>query len=189
MANSFDQTKMVEAESRRIIEPLLELHTNGRYVYTDKGRLSKEFQRRYGDVLVNMAQRGDMLSVEMKAERKETGNLFLELFSNGSRYNFGWMAHSDADLLFYHFLDSDALYITDMQWLRSWFWFGIGPTRKNGSQRIHRPGFVRFEMKRQKTYSQMNDTWGCPVSVMVIKDEVGLKKVNPLGLFGMESAA
>lgn len=189
MANAFDSARRVEAESRRIVEPMLELHTNGRYVYTDKGRLAKEFQRRFGDVLISMAANGEMLSVEMKAEQRDSRNLFLEVFSNGSRYTFGWMAYCDADLLFYHFIDTDRLYITHMQRLRRWFWFGIGPRRANGETRIHTPGFVRFPPKRQNKYKQLNDTWGSCVPINVIKEEVGLRLVNPLGLFGMDSAA
>jgi hypothetical protein len=189
MANAFDQACRVESESRRIIEPLLDLHSNGRYVYTDKGRLAKEFQRKYGDALINMSGRGEMLSIEMKAERKRSENLFLEFWSNGSRFTFGWMAYSEADLLFYHFIDSDELYIADMQNLKRWFWFGIGPKRRSGSSVAHRPAYLRFEAKKQRTYDQKNDTWGCCAPISVIDKEVRLKKVNPMGLFGMESAA
>ena len=187
MANSFDRARLVEAESRRIIEPLLELHTNGRYIYTDKGRLAKEFQRQYGDALITMKSSGEMLSVEMKAERKPSRNLFLEMWSNGSRYNFGWMAHCNADLLFYHFLDSDELYIMKMQHLKRWFWFGTGPTRRNGTSKTYKPGFVRFDLKRQTAYEQINDTWGCTVPIYNIENEVGLRKVNPMGLFSMST--
>lgn len=189
MANAFDAARRVETESRQIIEPMLELHTNGRFVYTDKGRLAREFQRQYGDVLISMAANGELLSVEMKAERKESQNLFLEMFSNGERYTFGWMAYCDADLLFYHFLDADKLYIVHMQNLRRWFWFGMGPKRNSGESRRHVPGFVRFPPKRQTKYSQKNDTWGCCVPVSVIRQEVGIRLVNPLGLFGLDSAA
>jgi len=189
MGNAFHDARRVEVESRRIIEPMLELHTDGRFVYTDKGRLAKEFQRRFGDVLIRMAANGEMLSVDMKAERKDSANLFLEMWSNGQRYTFGWMAYSEADLLFYHFLESDRLYITHMQRLKRWFWFGVGPERKSGETRIHVPGFLRFPPKKQGKYKQLNDTWGCCVPVSVIRDEVGLRLVNPLGLFGLDNAA
>lgn len=188
MPNAFESARRVEAESRRILEPLLELNTQGRYVYTDKGRLAKEFQRQHGDILVNMAKTKELCSIELKAERRATGNLFLEFWSNGSKFNFGWMAYSDADLLFYHFLDADELYIVPMHKLKRWFWLGIGPKRKDGTSRIHRPGFVRFPLKLQNKYDQMNDTWGVPVPALVIRQEVGLKMVNPLGLFRFEDA-
>lgn len=187
--NGFDLARRVEAESRRIIEPLLELHTDGRYVYTDKGRLAREFQRKYGDALINHKGSKDLLSIEMKAERKARNNLFLEMWSNGSRYTLGWMAYCDADLLFYHLIESDELCIIKMQSLRRWFWFGIGPTRSSGTSRIHTPAFVRYPPKRQQEYKQLNDTWGCCVPKTVIRDEVGMRVVNPCGLFGMEDAA
>lgn len=188
MPNAFDLARKIEAESRRILEPMLELHTNGRYVYTDKGPLAKEIQKKYGDLFINMASNGEINSIELKAEKKPTGNLFLEFWSNGSRYNLGWMLHSDADLLFYHILDSDELYILPMQRLKKWFWFGVGPKRSDGTSRLHKPAYLRFEARRQNKYEQMNDTWGCCVPVSVIKNEVGLKLVNPLGLFGIGEA-
>jgi hypothetical protein len=189
VANAFESARLIEAESRRIIEPMLELHTDGRFVYTDKGRLSRQFQKEFGDVLINMKDSGEMLSIEFKAERKSRENLFLEFWSNGSRYTFGWMAHSNADLLFYHFLESDELCIVKMQSLRRWFWFGEGPVRRSGKSHMYAPAFTLWPPKKQTKYSQMNDTWGCCVPKTVIRDQVGMRVVNPLGLFGMEEAA
>lgn len=189
MSNAFTEARKIEMESRKIIEPLLEKHTDGRFVYTDKGRLSKEFQLKYGDALINENKSGGFLSIEMKAERRATGNLFLETWSNGSVYRLGWMFHSDSDVLFYHFLNSDELYILKMQALKRWFWFGIGPKRRDGTIRIHIPGYIRFKQVKQREREQMNDTWGCLTPVKDLAQEVGLRKVNPLGLFGMSAAA
>lgn len=189
MSNAFDQARAVERRSRNIIEPLLEQSTDGRFVYTDKGRLAREFQKKYGDVLINEKNSQELFSVEMKAEQKTSPNLFLEVWSNGSRYTLGWMFHCEADLLFYHFIDSDDLYIVKFQNLKRWFWFGIGPVRKSGKAMIHTPGFLRFNPKQQRSYIQKNDTWGSCVPISVISGEVGIKKFNPLGLFGMEKAA
>lgn len=188
MSNAFDQACRVETASREIIEPLLERHTDGHFVYTDKGRLAKEFQAKYGDLLIQEKRGKEMLAVEMKAERKSSPNLFLEIFSNGSRYKPGWMLGNDADLLFYHFLDADDLYIIKLQDLKSWFWFGRGPVRRDGTKHQYLPAFMRWKHKQQKQYNQMNDTWGVLVPIEYIALEVGLKKVNPLGLFGLQQA-
>lgn len=189
MSNAFEQACRVEIDSRAIIEPLLERHTNGRFVYTDKGRLAKEFQAKYGDLLIQEKRGKEMLAVEMKAERKSSPNLFLEIFSNGSRYKPGWMLGNEADLLFYHFLDADDLYIIKLPDLKNWFWFGIGPMRASGKRLHYLPAYMRWKHKQQKQYNQMNDTWGVLVPLANIAMEVGMKKVNPLGLFGIRDAS
>lgn len=190
MSNAFDQACRVETASREIIEPLLERHTDGRFVYTDKGRLAREFQAKYGDLLIQDKRNKEMLAVEMKAERKSSPNLFLEIFSNGSRYKPGWMLGNEADLLFYHFLDADELYIIKLPDLKNWFWFGRGPVVRTNIPSIqYLPAWMRFKHKQQKQYNQMNDTWGVLVPVETIAREVRLKKVNPLGLFGLQQEA
>lgn len=189
MPNAFQSAQLVERESRKILEPLLERNSDGRFVYTDKGRLAKEFQAHYGDVLIQEKRGKEMLAIEMKAERKSSDNLFLELWSNGSQYKLGWMYTNNADLLFYHFLDSDELYIIKLPDLKKWFWFGIGPARKGGIAHIHTPGCFQFRHKVQRAYEQMNDTWGVITPIGAIKAQVGIKKINPLGLFGFEKAA
>ncbi len=189
MSSAFEQACRVETASREIIEPLLERHTDGRFVYTDKGRLAREFQAKYGDLLIQDKRNKEMLAVEMKAERRSSSNLFLEIFSNGSRYKPGWMLGNEADLLFYHFLDADELYIIKLPDLKNWFWFGRGPVRTSGQNIQYLPAFMRFKHKQQKQYNQMNDTWGVLVPIETIAREVRLKKINPMGLFGLQQEA
>jgi hypothetical protein len=50
--SAFEIGRSIEQQSRIILEPLLEQVTDGRFVYTDKGRLAMEFQKKYGDVLI-----------------------------------------------------------------------------------------------------------------------------------------
>lgn len=180
MSNAFELGKTVEKRSREILEPILMERSDGRLVYTDKGRLASEFQKKYGDVLIQEKKQGDMWAVEIKAEEKSSPNLFLEHWSNGKWYTPGWMFTLSTDLLFYHFLESDELYIIKFENLKRWFHFGDGFSKN--SER-HVPGCERFPMKKQKKYDQLNDTWGRPVPILVIQKEVGLKKINPLGLF------
>jgi hypothetical protein len=187
VVNAFELGKNVEQKSRMILEPLLEQTTDGRFVYTDKGRLAVEFQKKYGDVLIQEKKTSAMWSIEVKAEEKSSPNLFLEVWSNGERYNPGWMTTCEADLLFYHFIESDELYISKLPILKKWFHFGKGFKGINEFQ--YEPGYKRFSMKMQKKYQQKNDTWGICVPVGVIEKEVGIKKINPLGLFDMKEAA
>jgi len=189
MPNAFESAQLIERESRRILEPLLERSSDGRFVYTDKGRLAKEFQAHYGDVLIQEKRGKEMLAIEMKAERRATGNLFLELWSNGSQYKLGWMFTNNADLLFYHFLDSDEMYIIKLPDLKKWFWFGVGPVLRDGSTKKYQPGCFQFRHAVQQSYEQKNDTWGVIVPVNTIRFQVGMRKLNPLGLFGFDKAA
>lgn len=178
--NAFEQGRSVERESRAIIEPFLEEHSDGRVVYTDRGRLAMEFQKQYGDVLIQDKKTGALWTIELKAEKRKSDNLFLEVWSNGSRLNTGWMFTSRADLLFYHFLESDELYIVKLPLLQRWFHFGEGI--KEGRPHQYQPGYERFPLKAQAKYNQMNDTWGKCVPISVIQREVRMKKVNPLAL-------
>lgn len=189
--SAFENCQSIERKSRAILEPMLEEATDGRFVYTDKGRLAVEFQKKYGDVLIQEKKNNGMWSVEMKAEMRPSPNLFLEHWSNGKRYTPGWMVTLEADLLFYHFIESDELYIVKLYQLKRWYHFGEGFKTINGirGECQYTPGFQKFPLKKQGKYQQMNDTWGICVPVEIIEKEVGLKKINPLGLFGMEQAA
>jgi hypothetical protein len=173
--SSFTQAQGVEAESFAILKPFLEEHTNGRYVVTGKGPLARAYQQQCGDILLNDKE-GKLFAVELKAERRHTGNLFLETWSNrnldcisshtslGS--NPGWMVHLRASLLFYHFLDRDALYILPFFKLKQW---AFGSDGKPGN-------IYRFPERPQGKYEQLNDTHGRLVPLVELK-ALGLVKV------------
>lgn len=164
--NAFEQAKTVEYESLQILIPLIESRShNGQYVITDKGRLSKELQKRYGDVIMNNKS-GEIITIDLKAERENIhGNIFLETWSNLQRYNPGWMIHLDIDLLLYHFIKNDELYCIDFLALRKWAF-------QDG--RIY-----RFPEKPQSKYTQMNDTWGRCVPIYVLEDEINMRMIHP----------
>jgi hypothetical protein len=75
---------------------------------------------------------------ELKAERKTTGNLFLEAWSNhprGMYANVGWMVTCKADKIWYYFLDTDTLHVIDFPSLRSW---AFGPADDPRSANVYR---------------------------------------------------
>jgi hypothetical protein len=173
--SGFDDARIVEAESLLTLRPFLEEQSGGHYWITPKGPLARCFQEQHGDVL--FTDRNDrMRSVELKAERKHTGNLFLEEWSNrnfddresylrlGS--NPGWLSKLRSDLLFYHFLDCDTLYILNLWHLQRWA-FGWSGGRSN---------LYRYEQKVQKRHSQANTTVGRIVPVIDLKN-AGLVRV------------
>lgn len=204
--SAFDDARSVEARSLRMLRPFLE-DLAGRYVLTDKGRLARFLQETCGDLLFN-DDSGRLWGVELKAELAFTGNLFLETWSNrnltdpqshadrGS--NPGWLTKVRADLLFYHFVDSDRLYILNLYSLKRWAF-------KNRSQRglSERAGRIRpehpagriydFPEREQRKYDQPNDTWGRCVPVSVLIDEMAITprlfSVEQLSLRLLEGAA
>lgn len=189
--NAFEQARTVEAKAMAVILPFVkERAHDGQYIVTSKGRLAPYLQEVVGDLAFN-SDRETVWTVEVKAERRHTGNLFLELWSNrnlddrqshamrGS--NPGWMVKLRADLLFYYFLDTDQLYIFDFFRLKRWA-FGYADRQ---------PRLPSFGLKRQAAYDQANDTCGHIVSLDVLHREVGYRLVYPkqLPLLPDEAAA
>lgn len=182
----FAQARLVESRAMTVLEPFL-LARGDRYVLTDKGRLARFMQEQIGDLLMN-DRNGKLWSVEVKSEQRFTGNLFLETWSNrnlddlfrhaevGS--NPGWLHKSRADILFYHFLDHDKLYVFNLFALKRWAF--NEPSQVRASSAEDAAGFkgpllgriYDFREIRQSKYKQMNDTWGRIVPIKVLEKEV-----------------
>lgn len=175
MANAFDEASKVEQQSLKILRPFIEQRAmNGQYVTTDKGRLAKELQKTCGDVFMNGID-GKIYAVEIKAEAEQKhGNFFLEIWSNLSRYTPGWMFHLNCDVLLYHFIEQDELYVINFQHLKDWAF-----RKENGNKRGR---IWDFKMRPQEKYVQLNDTWGSCVPISVIESAVGFKKFSPLAM-------
>lgn len=170
--NAFDLARGVEAQAMVRLLPFLEEHTqSGRYVVTDKGRLAPFLQEIVGDVIFNDRQ-ARVWSIEIKAERKFTGNLFLETWSNrnledaasharrGS--NVGWLAKLQADFLFYYFMDVDKLLIGQVLALKRWA-FGYGEVEGR---------LYDYKEVRQSKYAQQNDTLGRLVPIADLREQM-----------------
>ena len=187
--NSFDKAREVEARSLAILMPYLLEESDGRLVLTSKGRLAPFLQETVGDLMMNTPD-GRLWSVELKAEiENKWGNFFFETWSNrnledrdshafrGS--NVGWLAKLRADMLFYHFIESDDLYIFDLFKLKRWA-FGGGET----TGRLY-----QYPERRQSKYQQRNDTWGRCVPIPVIKRDLSPKHIHPQQLTLFEESA
>ena len=173
-----------------ILLPYLDNETGGRVVMTSKGVLARFLQITVGDALLN-DRAGAVWSVEIKAEERHTGNLFLETWSNKNLNEkpsyalrgstMGWLFSCRADLLHYYFLDTDDLYVIPLFRLKRW---AFGANKSAG--RIY-----DFPEVGQAKYSQLNDTHGRLVPIETIRQEVGLKhlKVRQLALFVQGQAA
>lgn len=162
--NAFRDCQDTERRSLEILRPFIMQRTfGGQYVLIEKGRLAKEMQAVYGDVLFN-DKKGRIQSVEIKAEENNSENLFIETWSNRSRWNLGWLYKLNVDFILYHFMNSDTLYTMHFPELRNWLF-----THESGD----RPQISAYPQKVQKRHIQMNDTWGAIIPVSHIR--VGVK--------------
>jgi hypothetical protein len=167
--NAFDKARKVEAVAMDDLIPFLrDISFEGRFVLTDKGNLSKTLQKTVGDAMFNCKLEQKIWAVEIKSEQNARyGNLFLELWSNKSRYTPGWMLTLQADVLFYYFVDERRLYILSMNKLKKWAF---------DNWRI-----TRFPERKQNKYVQMNDTWGACVPIHVLEEEIGMRRYSLSG--------
>lgn len=162
--NGFHEASKVGDEGVRELLPLLDQHSfNGRFLVTDKGPLSEFLQKSVGDVIINCKNK-KVWTFEIKTERKTTGNLFLEMWSNRSRLTHGWLHTLKADFLWYYFQDSKILYSIPLPKLQEWAFV---------NRRIY-----QYPERKQNAYQQLNDTWGSCVPIQVIEKEVGIKKFH-----------
>ena len=153
--NAFAQACKVEEASWKVLKPyLMSWAQDGMVVTTGKGRLSRELQKQYGDVFLNSRRTGQLLAIELKAERIGRETLFLETYSNRPRGTVGWMKTLNADWLLYHFLDRNELICIDFQKLKRWFW--------------QDDTYTRFRDVKQSGYNQLNETWGKSVPIREI---------------------
>lgn len=156
--SGFSQAQEVESDGMAVLLPFLRRHAHeGQFVTTAKGRLSREFQLKYGDVFAN-DNNGNVRSIEVKIERdyaRNSKNLFIETWSNKG-FNRGWLYHCDADILWYYFLKTDDLYVIDMQEFKKWA--------------ILDENIERYREVVQRKYNQRNETCGRLIPVNDLRD-------------------
>ena len=181
MSAAFDAACEVEAQGMRVLLQYIERASDGRYVLTSKGPLSRHLQLIVGDVVMNSRRNGDVMGVEVKCEAENRyRNLYIETWSNKNLdhrlahaehgVNRGWLDHSRADWLFYYFIRQDELYIIDFFALKQWA-FG-----KHGE-----PGRIYdFPEKAQGKYHQANKTHGRCVPIHVLARELGEQAFFPV---------
>ena len=128
----------------------------GQLIHVAKGPLARTFQRSFGDLLIATGP-GGVASIEIKVQRRWTGRLFLEGWSNknldsqashverGSTP--GWLITCRADVVGFHFLDADTAPFLPLFRLQQWA-FGTG----DQGGRIY-----DFPERRQRRYVQRND--------------------------------
>lgn len=118
-----------------------------------------EFEQKYrGDYL--LVKNGKRIYIEVKIEAENrNGNLYLENWSNKSRFTLGWMYTTEADSLLYYFYKSKELFSIDLRALKRWA-FGHGSAGN----------IYTYQEKEQCKYTQKNDTWGWCVPIADIRE-------------------
>lgn len=160
--NAFEDARGVERRSLEILRPLISQRSfHGQYVVTNKGPLARELQKTAGDVLFN--KDGETVyGVEIKAEEKDAhGNFFFETWSNRALFTLGWMYTLKSDLILYHFIENDDLYIIPFQKLRKWA--------------FHQCRIYAYPERQQGKRAQLNDTWGRCVPIRDLAVELNLE--------------
>lgn len=203
--SAFQRSRQTAQRSIDLLRPFLEEKTAGRYVFTEQGRQSEAFQKLFGDLIANF-RANVMHIVECKAEERYTGNVFLELWSNfniaaepGLHYfshgpTPGWLTKVHADLLFYHFIDVDKLFVFKLPELQRWAF--LGETKRmsdpdlTGVRHQMQGRVFDFRVVPQTKSDQRNLTLGALVPIRVLKKELGAAmketsvKQMTLDLFG-----
>ena len=85
---------------------------------------NRHFQQKDIDLIWKYRHKGKILEkkIEIKADRyHHTGNYFFETTSNASKGTPGCFLYTEADYVFYYFLDVKELHILPMPGVRDWF--------------------------------------------------------------------
>lgn len=79
-----------------------------------------EYQKKDIDLIARTS--AGTMTIEVKGDRYyKTGNYFLETVSNRNKETLGCILYSEADFLFYYFVEPKELHIIDMKKLQHWF--------------------------------------------------------------------
>lgn len=152
---AYRQTRDVERIAREEILPWLLMKCDA----VEDTDHSEFLQKVCGDFIVSQITK--TYGIELKAERNSsTGNLFLETWSNREWRTPGWMITSQADWLFYYFLDTQTLYVINLKALQKW---AFGANGQDGA-------IYDWPEKPQSRYVQRNDTWGRCVPITEIQN-------------------
>lgn len=167
MSGAFERSREVEKEGWEQLLPILRRYvTSGSLLFMDHKRETIEFQK-YGDAMGQDKAAKTILRFELKTETADLyGNMFLETWSNRTKFRPGWLVTSEADLLIYQFLKEEKAYVIDMQSLKRW---AFGEGEMFGKIYAHKE-------RKQKKVIQDNDTWGFCVPIGVLRKEVGFRE-------------
>lgn len=157
--NSFEKCRAIEQESDKDVYKFL----TERYdfvIHTDSFKNNRTYQSLYGDYLC--VKTDEKHFIEVKAEKQNKyNNFYLETWSNKPQ-NVGWFKKCKADVILYHFLDDNVIYLFDL---------GIAQQYIKDSEGV-------YAEKPQSKYSQMNKAYGLCVPIADIMKHAGIDTIN-----------
>lgn len=156
---SYEDCLKTEKEGNEIFRPLLESISTSPLIWTS----SRYDQNNLGDVIA------DLINIELKTERKWTGNLFFEVWSDLNETE-GWIYKlGKCDVFLYLFLDKMKCYGFPFKETIEWYKY------KNNMK--------RFPLVPQNKHVQENDTWGRLIPIDVLLDETRMIDIPLNGEF------
>ena len=115
--HNFNESINIGDYGEQIIKSYFE--TNPNVVDVIDVSQNKDYQNKDIDFLVKL-KNGEYISVELKTDTYDTGNIFYEAISNKEHNVLGCMIKSKAKCLFYYFIKTKELYIIDFKAYKKW---------------------------------------------------------------------
>ena len=117
IVHNFNKSINIGNCGEEIIKSYLESNPNIVDV-TDVSK-DKEYQDKDIDFIVKL-KNGEDISIELKTDTYDTGNIFYEAISNKEYKVLGCMIKSKAKCLFYYFIKTKELYVIDFKAYKKW---------------------------------------------------------------------
>ncbi len=168
--SDFNDSCETERKAKKELTPFLGRRF-GKFSWTT----TEADQRERGDIRVHST--GEF--VELKAEEEDTGNFFLETWSNKSRFTKGWMFNLNSNWLLWYFRDTGWLHTVDFRKLKTWAFESI-------SDRYYSGPICDYREVPQRKATQRNDTWGHVVPIREINLKVTKVTSITIGRDGAE---
>ena len=144
--SDYDDSCRIEKEGLKILMPMVRLYSPTKEPTYHADQHNQTYK---GDF--TLYNNGSTKLLEIKTEEKYTGNLFIEIWSNKSTENPGWLYKLRVDYLWYQFLSTDTVYTMIFNELHNF----MHEQDEEGRRRIDKAYLIK-----QSKYDQLNDTWG-----------------------------
>lgn len=130
----------------------------------------REYQKMDVDFLVTFAD-GIERKIEVKTDTYKSGNIYYEVISSEESDTLGCFEKTEADYLFYYFVNWGYLYILGMGEYRKWF--------QEKQELFNDAGYkkrVRNSAGKNKTYTSIG--YAYPVSILEEENHDWLRKIT-----------
>lgn len=116
--HSFGQSMKVGKVGEKVISKYLMENKNIKELLDV--RSDRAYQKIDVDYIAKMAD-GKEYQIEIKTDSYDSGNIYYETLSSEETGSAGCFEKTEADFLFYYFMQTDKLYIFSMNEYREWF--------------------------------------------------------------------